>query len=83
LSCERVLKDPPPSVLLQSFEEGTLRFKLNFWINDPEAGQQNILSDVNFAVLLAIREANLQIPMPQRQLFWSPGQGSDALPVKR
>lgn len=71
LSCPRVLRDPEPAVLLQSFEEGALKFKLNFWINDPELGQQNVLSEVNFAVLQAVREAHLQIPMPQRQLFWS------------
>ncbi len=82
LSCERVLTDPAPSVLLQSFEEGALRFKLNFWINDPEAGQQNILSDVNFAVLQAVRKANLQIPMPQRQLFWASGQEGGPVPSR-
>jgi small-conductance mechanosensitive channel len=72
-----VLKDPAPSVLLQSFEEGALKFKLNFWINDPESGQQNILSDVNFAVLQAVRAANLQMPMPQRHLLWLPGPGGE------
>jgi len=77
LSCDRVLKDPAPSVLLQSFEEGALKFKLNFWINDPESGQQNILSDVNFAVLQAVRAANLQMPMPQRHLLWLPGPGGE------
>jgi small-conductance mechanosensitive channel len=71
LSCSRVLRDPEPTVLLQSFEEGTLKFKLNFWINDPELGQQNVLSEVNFAVLKGLREAQIHMPMPQRQLFWS------------
>jgi len=71
LSCPRVLKDPEPTVQLQSFEEGALKFKLNFWINDPELGQQNILSEVNFAVLQAVRQAHLQLPMPQRHLFWT------------
>jgi small-conductance mechanosensitive channel len=76
LSCPRVLKDPEPSVLLQSFEEGALKFKLTFWIKDPESGQQNVLSQVNYAVLKGLREAKIQMPMPQRQVFWSPTPGS-------
>ncbi len=82
LSCERVLREPAPAVLLQSFEEGALKFKLNFWINDPESGQQNVLSEVNFAVLQAVRQAQLQIPMPQRQLFWAAGQEGELLSPK-
>jgi small-conductance mechanosensitive channel len=76
LSCPRVLKDPEPSVLLQSFEEGALKFKLTFWIKDPESGQQNVLSQVNYAVLKGLREAQIQMPMPQRQVFWSSTPGS-------
>jgi small-conductance mechanosensitive channel len=77
LSCARVLKDPGPTVLLHSFEEGALKFKLNFWINDPELGQQNVLSEVNFAVLQGLRKAQLQMPMQQRQLFWSSTSAGD------
>jgi len=82
LSCERVLREPEPAVLLQSFDDGALKFKLNFWINDPESGQQNVLSEVNFAVLQALRQAQLQIPMPQRQLFWASGQEGALQPPK-
>jgi small-conductance mechanosensitive channel len=80
LSCARVLKDPEPTVLLYSFEEGALKFKLNFWINDPELGQQNVLSEVNFAVLEGVKKAQLQMPMPQRQLFWASASPDD-LPI--
>jgi small-conductance mechanosensitive channel len=64
----RVLRDPEtaPSVNLTNFGADGLEFTLNFWIADPEKGQQNIRSLVNMAILKSLRVHGIQIPYPQR-----------------
>jgi small-conductance mechanosensitive channel len=64
----RVLKDPDPvpSVNLSNLGVDGLEFTVNFWVVDPENGQQNIRSLVNMAILKALKEHGIQIPYPQR-----------------
>lgn len=69
----RVLKDPDPapSVNLTNFGADGLEFTLNFWVVDPENGQQNIRSLVNMAILKSLREHGIEIPYPQRVVHLS------------
>jgi len=69
----RVLKDPDPvpSVNLTNFGADGLEFTVNFWVVDPENGQQNIRSLVNMAILKSLREHGIQIPYPQRVVHLS------------
>ncbi len=62
----RVLQDPAPSAALSSFAADGLEFTVGFWISDPEKGQLNVRSDVNRAILLALREAGVRMPPPAR-----------------
>jgi small-conductance mechanosensitive channel len=62
----RVLPDPGPGANLTSFGADGLEFTLNYWIADPENGQQNLRSQVNLAILKALREHHIEIPYPQR-----------------
>jgi small-conductance mechanosensitive channel len=71
LSCSRVLADPAPSALLDAFEADGLKFKLFFWILDPDQGQQKALSEVNCAILERVKAMGLRIPVPQREWTWS------------
>lgn len=66
LKQERVLRDPVPSVNLTNFGADGLEFTLNYWMTDPENGQQNLRSSINLAVLKALRENGVEIPYPQR-----------------
>ena len=66
LGVERVLREPPPAARLVRLGADGLEFQLLFWINDPEGGQLNVRSDVNLAVLKALRGAGIEIPYPQR-----------------
>ena len=63
---ERVLLDPGPGVNLTNFGPDGLEFTLNYWMTDPENGQQNLRSLVNLAILRALRANGIQIPFPQR-----------------
>ena len=66
LAQERVLKDPGPAINLTNFGASGLEFTLNYWMTDPENGQQNLRSQVNLAVLAALRENGIEIPFPQQ-----------------
>ena len=62
----RVLPDPAPAVHLLAFGDNGMDLAVNFWITDPENGQGNVRSEVNFAVLKVLNEQGIEIPFPQR-----------------
>ena len=78
LAQERVLKDPGPAVNLTNFGASGLEFTLNYWMTDPENGQQNLRSLVNLAVLAALRQNAIEIPFPQQVVHNSPSAAADA-----
>ena len=66
--CARVLSTPAPSAFLSNFGVDGLEFTLVFWIEDPQNGQLNVRSDVNLAILQALRSAGIRLPSPQREV---------------
>ncbi|MYM38526.1 mechanosensitive ion channel family protein [Duganella qianjiadongensis] len=69
LSVERVLKEEKlPSAQLLSFGADGLDLQLGFWINDPQNGRGGVISDVNRAVWRALKEHNISVPFPQREM---------------
>ncbi len=66
LAQSRVLHDPPPQGLLTAFGENSLDFTLQYWIADVEKGELGLRSDINFAILKALRDNHIEIPFPQR-----------------
>lgn len=72
LGQQRVLKDPGPSAALSAFGADGLEFTLGYWIADPENGQLNLRSDINLAILRALRENGIEIPYPQRVVHMRP-----------
>jgi small-conductance mechanosensitive channel len=63
---ERVLKEPGPGVNLTNFGADGLEFTLNYWMADPENGQQNLRSRINLTILQSLRAHGIEIPYPQR-----------------
>lgn len=63
---DRVLRDPAPGVNLTNFGADGLEFTLNYWMADPENGQQNLRSRINLGILASLRANNIDIPYPQR-----------------
>jgi small-conductance mechanosensitive channel len=63
---DRVLRDPEPGVNLTNFGADGLEFTLNYWMIDPENGQQNLRSHINIAILNSLRKHGIEIPFPQR-----------------
>ncbi|MFH1660766.1 MAG: mechanosensitive ion channel domain-containing protein [Pseudomonadota bacterium] len=65
---ERVLAEPPPKVFLTQFADSSINLELGFWIDDPEKGKGNVISDINFAIWRAFKENGVSIPFPQREV---------------
>jgi small-conductance mechanosensitive channel len=72
----RVIDNPPPAARLARFGNNGLEFVLSFWIADPQNGQGNVISDVNFAILRGLRAAGVDIPFPQQVLHRAPRRES-------
>ncbi len=64
----RVLTTPEPASRLIGFGENGIDLELRIWINDPEAGVANVVSDVNLAIWKSFKENKISIPFPQRDV---------------
>jgi small-conductance mechanosensitive channel len=62
----RVLADPAPVAHLTNFAADGLEFTLGYWLDDVERKQLNLRSEVNLAILAALRQHGIDIPYPQR-----------------
>ncbi|MFZ3140494.1 mechanosensitive ion channel family protein [Polaromonas sp.] len=80
LAQQRVLAEPAPGVNLTNFGADGLEFTLNYWIDDPENGFQNVRSLINLAILKSLREHHIDIPYPQRVIHTRPGPTARASP---
>lgn len=81
LAQDRVLRDPGPGVNLTNFGADGLEFTLNYWMTDPENGQQNLRSRINLAILQSLRSNGIEIPYPQRVIHTRPLPAEDVKPA--
>ena len=51
---------------LTAFAADALEFTVGYWMNEPEAGALGLRSEVNLAILKALRAHGIDIPFPQR-----------------
>ncbi|MFV2004470.1 MAG: mechanosensitive ion channel family protein [Gammaproteobacteria bacterium] len=64
----RILKNPEPAVRLLGFGDNGIDLELRIWINDPEEGVANVVSDVNLSIWKSFKENKISIPFPQRDV---------------
>lgn len=62
----RVLTYPPPEAAFLGFGESALRFQLAFWA--AQSAWFELQSEVGLAVFRSLRQAGIEIPLPQRDL---------------
>ena len=68
-----------PAALLNNFGADGLEFTLSYWLGDPEnGGLGGVRSQVNLAILDALRGAGVDIPYPQRVLHINPPESASA-----
>jgi small-conductance mechanosensitive channel len=65
---QRVTRLKPPTCLLIEFAETGMKFALTFWIADPDAGMDNVRSDVMLALWEAFKQQNIRVPYPVREI---------------
>jgi len=66
--CDRILQDPEPKCLLKGFGDSSVELELRVWINDPQNGRSNLISQCLLKVWDKFQENNVVIPFPQRDL---------------
>lgn len=71
-ACPRVLKEPVPVAHLSGFGADGLDFTLGYWLADPENGLGGPRSQINVAILDALRAHGVDIPYPQRVMHMLP-----------
>ncbi len=65
---DRVRDDPPPNCPVRGFGDSAIELELRIWIDDPQAGRANVISDVLLNVWDGFRAHKIEIPFPQRDL---------------
>ena len=61
-----MLRQPAPEAYLTAFGDDGLEFTVGYWMSEPEAGQIGLRSEINLAILAALRANHIDIPFPQR-----------------
>jgi small-conductance mechanosensitive channel len=64
----RVLAQPEPAVAVKEFGDNGILLELGMWINDPEEGRLNLVSEVNLEIWRQFRLQGIEIPYPQREV---------------
>ncbi|MFZ4548377.1 MAG: mechanosensitive ion channel domain-containing protein [Bacteroidales bacterium] len=62
-----ILQDPAPAVFFHGLGESSLDFVLLFWIADYNHSRR-IKSEILFSVFAVLKQNNIEIPFPQRDL---------------
>lgn len=64
----RVLENPKVVCWIKAFGESAVEFDLRIWIDDPEDGVGNVISDVFLRIWDSFKKHNIKLPYPQRDL---------------
>jgi small-conductance mechanosensitive channel len=69
----KVLKSPEATVYFAAFGDNALLFELGVWTSDMAHSPRRFRSELNFAIERKLRENNIQIPFPQRDIHLRSG----------
>lgn len=68
LDRDRILKVPPPRILMQKFNDSSVDFRLLFWIESMDIFLE-MRNEVMTAIFDAFQENGIEIPFPKRDLY--------------
>lgn len=69
-----VLDTPePPDCELAGFGDSGVDFSVEFWVEGIDDGKNKYTSEVRFLIWNALKEANIEIPFPQREIRYREG----------
>lgn len=69
----QVMKDPPPTVYFTGFGDSSLNFELVVWTAEMTTRPRRFHSDLYFGLEKALRDNQIEIPFPQRDLHLRSG----------
>ncbi|MGE0283916.1 MAG: mechanosensitive ion channel family protein [Rhizobiaceae bacterium] len=67
-ACSRVLDSPAPGIWMDSYGDSSVNFVIQCWIMDPEEGVGNVRSEVLKNLWWLLKEHEVEIPFPQRDI---------------
>lgn len=67
--CPDVLQDPAPSVRFIEFGDSSLNFELRVWSSSLMAKPRAFISQVNYTIWKALKDAGIEVPYPQRDIY--------------
>ncbi len=67
-SVDRVISNPKPVCHIVGYGDNSVDYILRFWIKDPTGGLTNVRGNVFLAVWDILKENNIEIPFPQRDV---------------
>lgn len=79
---DRVFSEPPPSVVVTSMSDSSVDMALRFYIRTPSK-EVPIRWEYTEKVREALREADIEIPFPHRQLFLDEAKALENTPLLR
>ncbi len=65
----KALADPAPSVFLEKFGDSSIDFELVVWSSEMSHRPRRFRSDLNFLIERHLRDAGIEIPNPQRDIY--------------
>lgn len=68
IKVKRIVNVPQPQCHIVGFGDSSIDLKLRFWIKDPSAGLTNVRGDAYLALWDALKEHNIEIPFPRRDV---------------
>ncbi len=69
----RVLEQPAPDVLFRQYGNSSIDFELRVWIDEPWVFP-SVRSALYFSIWYRLKQANIEIPFPQRDLHVRSGE---------
>ncbi len=65
-----IRSEPEPAAEVIGFEDSSVRIRLRFWHRSDQLSEWTAIDEAARAVYAAFGEAGIQIPFPQRTLWW-------------
>ena len=78
LTVDRVVNNPSPVCHIVNFGDSSIDFILRFWIRDPNKGLTNIRGNVYLALWDILKENDISIPYPRREITMLGTRGIEA-----
>lgn len=63
-----VLSDPEPCVLLMEFGESSMNFSVRVFVSEM-SNRLPVIHDLHIRLVKALHEHQIEIPLPQREVF--------------